>query len=123
MVKRQSLLIAFVIIAIFAVVGYRYDQYVFKKNYVVNAAAPCDAAMNSCFAADCSPEEDASCDTTPYEKVTLPAADAPDCLLENSCSQFDCSNANQCTITYCTPDTAEDGEVCTNGSGSGNANE
>lgn len=113
MLKGSALTLLAIFIAVLAIVGYRYQQYVVEKNYVVDAAAPCDPSQNSCFVADCSPEEEADCDLTPYEKVELPGTDAPDCLLENSCDAFTCDAANGCTITYCSPEAVEDGEACT----------
>lgn len=113
MFSRSTLTLIVFVLAIATIVGYRYDQYVVQRDYLVDAAAPCDAAQQTCFVADCSSQEDAECDTTPYEKVELPGRLAPSCLLENSCEAFDCSTANDCSVTYCTPDGAEDGETCT----------
>jgi|GEM_PF-3414311 len=113
MFLRPGFTLTILVLAIVGIVAYRYNQYVVDKQYVVDAAAPCDSSQNSCFVADCSPDGDASCDTTPYEKVELPGALAPDCLLENSCEDFACNAENDCAITYCSPDQTEDGEACT----------
>jgi len=116
MLNRPAASILCIVAAVALVIGYRYEAYVARQAFTVNAAAPCDPSLHACFAADCSPVEDASCDTSPYEKVALPAAQAPDCLLENSCDSFSCDASDDCTVTYCSADTAEDGEVCTDAS-------
>lgn len=121
MFSRPALTLTLLVLAILGIVGYRYNQYVLDKQYVVDAAAPCDSTQNSCFVADCSPDEDANCDVTPYEKVELPGALVPDCLLENSCDAFTCNDENNCVITYCSPDNTEDGEACTAAPDAGNA--
>jgi hypothetical protein len=113
MPSRPALTLTILVLAIVGIVVYRYDQYVLNRQYLVDAAAPCDPALNSCFVADCSPDEDPSCDTTPYEKVELPGALAPGCLLENSCEAFTCTADNDCVITYCAAEDTEDGEICT----------
>ncbi len=99
-------------IALIAVIWYRYDQYVLAKNYMMLSTASCDPAFESCFAADCEGLEETECDTTPYAKVTVLAADAPQCLFEHSCEDFSCEGKEQCEFTYCAEDTLEEGEIC-----------
>lgn len=92
--------------------GYRYDQYVVERQFVVQGAVPCDPTTTQCFVADCNPAEDSECDDTAYAKAELPAMAAPDCLLENSCESFSCNGKEACTVTYCSADILEDGEKC-----------
>lgn len=100
-------------IAVFAVIVFqRYEQYVKEGRFVVEANTACSSEEGKCFVADCVAGE-ADCDTTPYKKVSIYKHDAPKCLLEHSCDTFSCpSGAGDCGITYCSPDTIEDGEKC-----------
>lgn len=97
---------------IFAIVWYRYDQYVVQRNFIIHAAAPCDSSEGTCFVADCSPEDDETCDLTPYKKVELLANKAPACLEEHTCASFACAAIDSCTETYCDEESLEEGEVC-----------
>ena len=112
MLKGPAISLFVFVALIIGLVGYRYQQYVLAQNYLVDAVVPCDSTMQSCFAADCSPDEDPECDVTPYEKVELPASLAPKCLFENSCDSFICTEANHCIVTHCSEDALGDGEVC-----------
>lgn len=103
------LLIIFLLV-ILGIFAYRYDQYLLKQNYLIDAQVPCDPSQEQCFAVDCS-DDDPECDTTPYKKVEMLAAEAPACLVEEGCEAFSCSTES-CQITFCSDDTLEDGEVC-----------
>lgn len=103
------LLLAF--LGLVAILGYRYDQYVLKQNYLLEVAVSCDPAAQSCFAVDCDPE-DPECDATPYAKVTILAKDAPACLQEHSCESFSCGSVESCTETFCSEESLVEGEIC-----------
>lgn len=98
-------------VVILGIVGYRYYHYVVKGDYVVLANVSCDPAVESCFVADCSPDEDPECDDTPYKKVEVLSAEAPGCLKEHTCEVFECTSES-CSVTECSEDALEDGEVC-----------
>lgn len=91
-------------------VGYRYYQYMVKKNFILEVNVACDPNTENCFKADCSGD---GCDTSTYKKVTISAHDAPKCLEEHNCDTFTCTGISSCTMTYCSKDTLADGEVCT----------
>ncbi len=112
MTRGPRLTLLFTLALVVVTVAYRYDQYVLHKNYIVNAQAPCDPTTEQCFVSDCTPG-DPGCDTSPYEKVTMSAAEAPACLEEHSCDSFSCAGSLSCSIAYCSDDTLEDGETCT----------
>lgn len=97
---------------IVSVVGYRYQQYVFERNFTLQVNGPCDPATNTCFISDCSPEVDPACDTTPYEKILVTANEAPACLEEHTCTDFSCEGKTGCEIAYCDADSVEGGEQC-----------
>ena len=95
------------------VVFYRYQQYVVDKNFILNVNTVCDPNIENCFTADCLPGTDSECDTTPYKKVKILDRYAPKCLEEHNCSSFSCEKYNSnCYVTYCSPDTLENGEKC-----------
>ena len=110
MKKGPAPLLALFLLVIFGVFVYRYDQYLLKKNYQIDAQVPCDPSQEQCFVADCA-KDDPECDTTPYKKVEVLASEAPSCLTEENCTVFSCSTAS-CKITTCNDSTLEAGEVC-----------
>lgn len=99
-------------LVLIGIIGYRFDQYFVRHNYLVDADVPCNPATERCFVADCTPENDLGCDTSPYKKVEIRASNAPTCLEEHTCSSFQCAGP-ACTVTYCSDDALSDGEVCT----------
>lgn len=112
MFRGPVLPLLLVMLAVFTIVGFRYNQYVQERNYLLNVNTGCNTESESCFAADCSVASDPSCDPTPYEKVVISAHDAPSCLEEHSCESFSCGNIASCSISYCSKDTITEGERC-----------
>ena len=103
---------AFVVIC--GVVSYRYYDYMVQSNYVLTVQTVCDPSVDKCFVTECDIESGANCDLTPYKKVAVRAAEAPACLAEHSCTNFECVETDMptCVITYCEKGTLENGEVC-----------
>lgn len=93
------------------VVGVRYQQYVLERNFMVEVTTACDPFYNSCFTSSCTPDDDPSCPPVPYKKVSIIAHDAPMCLLEHTCSSFECTTL-QCEILYCAEDVLDEAESC-----------
>jgi len=113
MLRGPVLPLVLILLGITAIVGYRYDQYLVARNFVLTVDAPCDPSTQTCFISDCSPTTDLSCDTTTYEKVVMNDAYAPKCLEEHSCDNFTCPAADKtCAITFCSKDALADGETC-----------
>lgn len=110
--KNPANLLILIILVLLAVIVYRYDQYVLKKNFLLNIATACDPSFESCFVVDCSPEEDEECDQTPYKKIEIRASEAPMCLQEHSCDTFECEPGTSCVASYCSDDALEEGEIC-----------
>jgi hypothetical protein len=102
-----------IVLLLLILIGYRYNNYILHKDFIIDATAPCITG-GTCFMADCAPG-DASCDPTPYVKVSLPAAEAPECLVNNDCDQFSCEGLQGCQIIYCSQDVLDDGETCADG--------
>lgn len=109
----SAILVAIVLLAIAGTIWQRYDQYVLKGNFYLEAYASCDPATEMCFVADCPPEEDLECDASPYKKIEMVEREAPKCLEEHTCDTFSCpANSGNCSVTYCSEDTLDEGEVC-----------
>jgi hypothetical protein len=110
--KSINNLILIFIIVILLVGGYRYYQYMIKKNFILEMNTICDVKTEKCF----SPSPDLGFLDTPYKKVSIIANLAPRCLEEHNCESFSCSNIsddpNICAITYCSDDTKDSGEEC-----------
>lgn len=101
----------FFLFALTVVCGYRFYDYVLKKNYAVIVHTSCDPSINKCFFSDCKPEV-VGCDVGPFEKVEIRAFNAPTCLLEHTCGSFTCANRDQCIITFCNDNNINEGESC-----------
>ena len=100
-------------ILIVAVIGFRYYEYVLNHNFVMNVYTACNPAIEQCFVSDCSPADDLSCPPGPYKKIEIRSSDAPKCLEEHTCKDFRCDGIVSCTATYCSAETLEAGESCT----------
>jgi hypothetical protein len=94
--------------------GYRYYQYVIKKNFILEINTTCDPKTEKCF----SPSTDLGFFDTSYKKIRIIENYAPKCLEEHSCESFNCpnnwQNTNICQTTYCSDDTKNEGEECLN---------
>jgi hypothetical protein len=91
--------------------GARYYSYIIKKDYLLEANTTCDTATGDCFVADCN-SDDPDCDLAPYKKVEIVANEAPKCLEEHTCETFSCEGLEECSLTYCSDETIEEGERC-----------
>jgi len=112
MAKNANWLIIVVILLLFVVVGYRFEQYYLLKNFTLEVNTSCNPEIEKCFVMDCQ-EGDPGCDTSPYKKVEILARDAPKCLEEHSCDSFVCPvGLVNCSITYCSESALSDGERC-----------
>ncbi len=107
----HKLLLLFLLVFVVLTVVFRYEEYAVRKNFILYSYASCDPASASCFQTDCDPSDE-MCDTTPYLKVSLPAAAADHCLLEQDCESFSCDGITGCDISYCSESTLEVGEIC-----------
>jgi len=113
MFRGPRTFLIFILILLSGIVAYRFYQYVILHNFTVISHTSCDVTRDSCFVMDCSPEEDgADCDIEPYEKVDIMAYEAPQCLLEHTCELFSCDGKASCSITFCSEETLQEGEVC-----------
>lgn len=111
---RKTLWIQWIFIAtILFVIGVRYYDSIVRRDFLIEATISCDPMHEACFAWDCDVETDPTCDQTPYKKIALPAYSASHCLEENDCPEFSCEAAAGCTTTYCSDETREEWELCT----------
>jgi|SRR3989344_594320 len=110
---KKSKYLIFGFILIFSVSAY-WDYRVFfvERNFVVDSTTICDPQLESCFMW-CEAGE---CETDYYAKITKRAYNIPVCneALEE-CEPLICEmDETGCEITYCSGDTVQDNEVCTN---------
>ncbi len=111
--KASRYLFLFVVLAILAVGAYKYKEFVIDRNFDIFAHVTCDPESESCFVADCSPEDDPECDLTPYKKVLKPAKNIEKCGPSEECPELSCDeNETGCTTTYCSSETIDEGEIC-----------
>lgn len=103
--------LGFLLLSLFAIVGYRFDRYYIANDYTVDVFTTCDTSIHNCFISDAS-VADPTYQAEPYEKVEINAGDAPYCLEEHTCTNFSCGTIASCTIAYCTADTTDSGESC-----------
>ena len=105
------LIVAIIFIIVF-VGGYRYYQYMIERNFTIEVNMICDSQTKNCFTSS----NDLGYGQDPYEKVTLTARYAPQCLEEHTCDSFSCPSilekSSICEVTYCSNDTKDDGEEC-----------
>ncbi len=110
--KGSTWWIVFFALVIVLVAGMRYYDYVVKKNFLFDVAVECDPSSETCFVWDCD-VNDPECDSTPYKKVEILAQNSPKCLEEHSCENFSCDGLEECSVTTCSDETLDEGEVCT----------
>lgn len=108
--NTKYFLIALILLTL-AIAGYRYDQYVVEKNFVIEVNTSCSVGELNCFVASCAAGEE-GCDKTPYKKVTIKDFEAPQCLEEHTCQDFSCDGKASCSAAYCSEDSLADGEEC-----------
>ena len=108
--RLSKYLFILVILLFLAVMGYRYDEYILKRNFLITVNAVCNPSIESCFVADCETGPD--CDESPYKKVDILAHNTPKCLEEHNCPNFSCANISNCEETYCSENTLSEGEKC-----------
>ncbi len=103
------------VLALLAAVAWNYSTFFIDRDYLVYSEISCDPEMESCFSWVCG-EEDNECDDSPYKKIELAAASLPLCDMytNEECPEPTCNtNDETCTITYCSDETLEEGEICT----------
>lgn len=103
--------LTFLTVAVLIVMAHSFVRYKVERDFVLTGSIACNAESESCFVADCSPD-DPECDLTPYKKIQINAKRAPSCLYEHTCEDFVCSESNECIQTLCSDETREDGERC-----------
>jgi len=114
--KNFETTIFFIILCaiVLIIAEHNFVRYYVKKDYPLHVFTVCNTKKNNCFEAN--PDvSDPTFQTGPYEKVEITATYAPSCLDEHTCSDFSCYGIRgTCQIIYCSPDTKENGENCSN---------
>lgn len=110
---KKSRYLIFGFILIFSVSAYwGYRVFFVERNFIVDSTTVCDPAVESCFMS-C---DAGKCDTDYYAKITKRAYNIPICneAIEK-CEPLVCeTDETGCEITYCSVDTVQDNETCTN---------
>jgi hypothetical protein len=115
--KKGKLILIIAGICILCVVGFKYKQFFADRDFLFLTGVNCDPTTESCFRAIC----DGPCDTSssimftdgsPYKYVELPRYNAPQCLEEATCPNFECKESDKCSLVYCSDETLSDGEEC-----------
>jgi len=107
---------------IVASVAVTYWRIVIKKDYIIEAQAPCDPATEKCFVWHCDPESDVDgekCtgnveeDVNNYKIVKRNASRIPLCdPADENCQALVCGkNEPECEYTYCDEETKVEQEV------------
>lgn len=91
---------------------YRYYDYMILKDFTMSVYAPCNQNSEDCFIV--TEESDVFFDFQyePYKKVEISYSVMPKCLEEHTCEEFSCGELSECSTTFCSPETQEEGEVC-----------
>ena len=116
--KKSSPTIFLIFIGIFIalVIGQNFRRYHIIKNYSLNVFTSCDVEKHNCFQVASGTVDLLPFQVGQYAKVEIIATYAPVCLDEHTCSDFSCDGIidSACRITYCSEDTKEEGEICSN---------
>jgi hypothetical protein len=114
-VKKNSKWLLFVFIALLvSAVAWKYSVYFLERDFLITDHVPCDPSTESCFVQDCD-LMGAECDTEPYKRIEKSAAYISLCpnYLLDQCPALTCEvNEPDCTLTLCSEETLEEGEVC-----------
>ena len=115
MTKRSTIrFLIFIAFFVFVVISNNFLHYRVKKEYLEYGFVDCDPTFNKCFSVDPNNDANLSFGHGFYAKVEIMTYEAPKCLGEHSCTNFSCSGLSTCTITYCSNEALEDGEICSN---------
>ena len=106
----RYLLLGLVLLGI-AVTVWGYRVFFIEQNFVVKNVTECDPQVEICFMW-CEEE----CEEDYYKKIVKNAKNIPDCDSSvEECEPLVCSPEEMgCEVIYCSSDTVEEGEQCTN---------
>lgn len=111
---RSKILIGLFILLVVGTGIWKYYVYFVQEDFTVHSVISCDVATESCFSVECA-EDDEECDDTPYKKLESSARLIPECdpYIDDTCPEPVCEEGeNECTITVCSVETLEEGEIC-----------
>lgn len=110
--RKSKYLIRGLILIFFVSAYWGYQVFVVQRDFIVNSTATCDPQIESCFVS-C---DAGRCGTDYYTKITKRAYNIPICngILEK-CEPLVCEPGEiDCEITFCSSESVEEGERCTN---------
>jgi len=113
--RKKTVLLLFILgTLLFFVCGSNFLRYYVFKNFTLYTFTACNQLHDKCFLSN-QEHSGFSFYNKPYKKVKIVAHKAPSCLNEHTCDDFSCTdNDTSCTITFCSLNSVEKGEVCSN---------
>jgi len=109
--KKSKWLIGLFFTLIVIATVWKYYVFVTKQDFIILNHISCDQSIESCFAYKCE-DGDVECDSTPFKKISKNAKNIDACVGED-CPELSCSlDEVDCSITLCSEDSLEDGEIC-----------
>lgn len=113
--NRSGKIITVIALLVIGVTVYKYKQFFLDKDFLITALVVCNPSTEVCFQLS-EPDTSSSIlfsDGAPYKYITLPASQAPQCILDSMCTDFACTDGDTaCKTTYCAEDTLSEGEEC-----------
>ena len=109
---RASKYLIWGFVLIFIAVAYHgYRVFFVERDFIINGTTECDPAFESCFAW-CEEE----CEEDYYKKITKKSSNIAVCNeLFEECESLVCEPGERgCKIIYCSEETVEESEICTN---------
>lgn len=117
--KKSKVLLWIFALLIAVSVGVTYWRIMIKKDYIIEAQADCDPALETCFVYECDPEAE-ECTGNPeediwyYKIVRRNAANIPLCdPADENCEALTCPEGEaECEMVLCTDETKEEDQIC-----------
>lgn len=115
--KKNSRWLLFLFIALLvSAVAWKYSVYFLERDFLITDHVPCDPSTESCFVQNCDSTVTSECDVEPYKRIEKSAAYISMCpnYLPDQCPALSCEVGEpSCTLTLCSEETLQEGEVCT----------
>jgi hypothetical protein len=109
--RKSTYLICLLALLGVVVAGWGYHTYFLERDFIVHTTTECDPETEACFMW-CG---DGECEQDYYKKIDKNARYIPVCdSYATECEPLSCGAGEaDCKVTWCSSETIEDGEVCT----------
>lgn len=116
MQRSSKIILIVVAVVIVLIAGFKYDQYMVRKDFMMVSLIPCTPEEGTCFVRDCGgiASAVAGCDGAPYKKILLHASYMPPCLEDQDCPEdMPCpAGDTSCSFIFCSDETLDEDESC-----------